>query len=266
MSELFKSGIIVSKNNSTTIPLAANATFIGAIDDVTSYEEIDINLDGGPSNAPGSLYFEFSTDGSNWDVSVLISGTQLTGPNIIPLPLRVILPYFRVRYVNGTTPQTSFRLTVCYHRTSGSRLTRFLSQPIDTTESVDVTKSITMASRQSDGSYQFLTLNASNGLIVDGSAATQPVKMFSSTGSSTSVAGSTSLITLLAANTSRLGATVFNDSTANIFVNLGNSASMTNYTVRMKPLSYFETPFGYTGIITAVFDAANGFARITEIT
>jgi hypothetical protein len=175
MSSLFKTGIIVSKGNSTTIPLAANATFAGSIDDVTSYEEIDINLFGSPSNAPGSLFFEFSPDGTNWDVSIQISGAQLPGPIIVPQLLRVVLPFFRVRYINGATLQTSFRLTVCYHRTSGTRLTRFLNQSVDNTEPIQVDKAIIMGQRTSDSTYQFLAINSSNALTIDGSSVTQPI-------------------------------------------------------------------------------------------
>ena len=133
MSQLFNTGIIVARGNSTTTPLAANATFTGTTDDVTSYEEIDINVAGSPNNAPGSLYFEFSPDGTHWDVSILVGGTQYYSPNIVPQFLRVVLPFFRVRYVNGNMPQTELRLTVVYHRVSGMRLTRYPNQTIDDT-------------------------------------------------------------------------------------------------------------------------------------
>lgn len=266
MSELYKSGIIVSRGNSTTVALGASASFVGQTEDVTSYEEIDINLAGSPSNAPGSLYFEFSPDGTNWDVSVLIGGSQLSGPSIVPQLLRVVLPYFRVRYINGTTPQSTLRLTVCFHRTSGTRLTRFLNQSIDNTEPVEVGKSVILAQRPSDSSYQLLAMNATNALYVDGSEVVQPVKATSTLGTTSSVTGSTSTITLLAANPNRLGSTVYNDSTTNMYIKLGSGATTTNFTVKMGQGAYYETPFGYTGILTGTFDVANGNARITEIT
>ena len=166
MSQLFKTGIVVSKGNSTNIPLAAYESFIGKTDDVTSYEEVDINLFGEPYNAPGSLYFEFSSDGYWWDVSIEIGGTQLSGPSIPPQVLRVVLPYFRVRYVNGNITQTTFRLTTVFHRSSGTRLTRYLNQYMDNTEGVDNTRSIISGYRP-DNSYGNISINSENMLMVD---------------------------------------------------------------------------------------------------
>lgn len=145
-------GIVVSSNNSTTTPLDAYGTFTGVADNLTSFSEIDLNLHGAPTTASGAMYFEFSPDGTHWDVSVLVSGAYLPDPNIQPLSLRVILPFFRVRYINGPTPQTEFRLTVVYHRGTVSRLTRFLNQDLIDSEGVEVTRSV-IAGRKADGSY-----------------------------------------------------------------------------------------------------------------
>lgn len=166
MSQMFNTGIVVSRSNTTTIPLAANAIFTGATDDVTSYEEIDINVAGAPANAPGSLYFEFSPDGINWDVSTQISGNELPGPSIVPQLLRVILPYFRVVYINGNVDQTAFRLTVTYHRASGTRLTRYLNQVVDFTEPVENAQAF-MAAKNTDGSFSHVSLNGFGALQVN---------------------------------------------------------------------------------------------------
>lgn len=174
MSQLFKTGIVVGTGNSTNVPLGANQTFVGSTDDVTSFEEVDINVAGSPSNAPGSLYFEFSPDQVHWDVSILVGNAQYYGPNIIPQHLRVVLPYFRVRYVNGNIPQTEFRLTTIYHRVSGTRLTRYLHQTIDSTEGVEMTRSIIDGYRP-DGTYGNILVSSDNHLIVDGYIQNFPV-------------------------------------------------------------------------------------------
>lgn len=174
MSQLFQTGIIISRGNSTSIPLAAHETFIGSTDDVTSYEGIDINIFGEPNDAPGAIYFEFSPDGIHWDVSVWIGNDDLPGPNIVPQNLRVILPYFRVKYINGPIPQTVFRLTISYHRVSGPRLTRYLDQTITDVEPIEVTRSV-IVGQVSDGYYGNLACNINNVLMVDGSATTQPI-------------------------------------------------------------------------------------------
>jgi hypothetical protein len=86
------------------------------------------------------------------------------------------------------------------------------------------------------------------------------------TGTQTTVAASVSNVTLLAANSSRLGATIYNDSTAILYIRLQASASTSNFTVKLFPDDYYEVPFGYTGIIDGVWASATGNARVTEIT
>lgn len=88
----------------------------------------------------------------------------------------------------------------------------------------------------------------------------------SGTGTSSNVGSSASVVTLLASNSSRLGATVFNDSNQNLFLKLGSAASLTSFTVRVTPNGYYEVPYSYTGIITGIWSSANGNARVTELT
>lgn len=162
------SQIVVSTNNSSTTPLAANASFIGGIDELWSYHDIDINLYGEPYNwAPGTLYFEFSPDKINWDVSIPIT---LDYPGIIPLPLRVILPYFRVRYINGSVPLSAFRLTTLFHREKARPLTRLLSQAVDPNEPIQIMRSI-LNTQYPDGSYNYLQSNALGQVKVDSTSA-----------------------------------------------------------------------------------------------
>lgn len=86
------------------------------------------------------------------------------------------------------------------------------------------------------------------------------------TGTSTNVASSATNVTLLASNSNRLGATIFNDSTQILFVKLGATASAASFTARLTSNGYYEVPFNYTGIIDGIWANANGSARITEIT
>jgi hypothetical protein len=88
----------------------------------------------------------------------------------------------------------------------------------------------------------------------------------SSTGTESNVAGSASSVTLLASNANRLGATIYNDSTANLYVKLGATASATSFTILLAANDYYEVPFGYTGIIDGSWASATGNARITELT
>lgn len=79
------------------------------------------------------------------------------------------------------------------------------------------------------------------------------------------VAGSATSVTLIASNSARKGATIWNDSSAILYVKFGTTASTTSCTVKMVADAYFEVPFGYSGIITWIWASATGSARVTEL-
>jgi hypothetical protein len=80
-----------------------------------------------------------------------------------------------------------------------------------------------------------------------------------------SVAASATSVTLAASNTARKGAMVQNDSASALYLKLGSAASITSYTCLMASGSYYETPYGYTGIITGAWASAVGAALVTEV-
>lgn len=92
------------------------------------------------------------------------------------------------------------------------------------------------------------------------------------TGTITSVNDAATSTTILAANASRKGATVFNDSTAVLYLALSDTtASATAYTVQIPAGGYYELPVCdggvYTGKIVGIWASdASGAARVTELT
>lgn len=88
----------------------------------------------------------------------------------------------------------------------------------------------------------------------------------SATGTPTSVAASITTGTILASNASRKGATIFNDGLANLKIACFTGASATSFTTLLRANSGYEVPSNYTGIITGIWDAALGNARVTEFT
>jgi hypothetical protein len=70
---------------------------------------------------------------------------------------------------------------------------------------------------------------------------------------------------LLAHNINRFGATVYNYSTANMYLKLGTGASPTCFTALLRSGDYYETPFNYTGQIDGYWTSATGTAHITEV-
>jgi hypothetical protein len=79
------------------------------------------------------------------------------------------------------------------------------------------------------------------------------------------VSGSASSVTLLSANPTRKGATLYNDSTAIAYVKLGGTASTTSYTVKLNQDDYYEVPADYVGVIDCIWASATGAMRITEL-
>jgi hypothetical protein len=90
----------------TTTVLAGGATFTSGALITDTYDTVSGVVF---SDQTGTCNIEQSTDGTNWDLVTAIAVTGGTGKDInVPL----VAPYFRVRYVNGATPQTVFRLRV----------------------------------------------------------------------------------------------------------------------------------------------------------
>lgn len=85
------------------------------------------------------------------------------------------------------------------------------------------------------------------------------------TGTQSNVGAAIVDTTILAANAARQGASVYNDSTAILYLLLANAvASNTLYSLQVQPGGYFEAPAKYTGIIKGIWASATGSARVTE--
>lgn len=100
-----------------------------------------------------------------------------------------------------------------------------------------------------------------------GSGTQRIINAGAATGTKSNVAGSASSVTILASNTSRKGAVIYNDSTALLYLDLsGGTASSSSYSVQMPANSYFELPGPtiYNGAITGIWTSAAGNARVTE--
>ena len=110
------------------------------------------------------------------------------------------------------------------------------------------------------------TADSTNALVVDSDGAAKTLRKRSATATKANVSAAVTTTALIASNTSRLGASVFNDSTSAMYVNLGASASTTAFVVKLAAASYYEIPFGYTGAVNGIWDTATGAARVCEFT
>jgi len=95
----------VSVPNSTTTLLGIGEVFIGEAE-LNSHQDVMVFV---KSSNNGTLYMEFSIDGTNWDTSLsfIYDTTRINPPHVIVKGSR----YYRTRFVNTSgTAQTVFRL------------------------------------------------------------------------------------------------------------------------------------------------------------
>lgn len=87
-----------------------------------------------------------------------------------------------------------------------------------------------------------------------------------STSSVTSVSSSGTSVSILASNSSRRGATFYNDVDKPCYLKFGATASTSSFTVKIFSNGFFSMPFPvYTGAIDAIWDSSpTGSLRITE--
>lgn len=91
---------------STSAPLDASGTFSTDVLPAVGLTKIVGSV---YADQAGTIYIEQSADRDNWDVSTSYAVLAEDGKGIDE---EILLPYVRVRYVNGDTDQTEFRLNV----------------------------------------------------------------------------------------------------------------------------------------------------------
>lgn len=104
-------GGATSTSNSTTTPLNSGGTYTGT-GEQNNFDNVGVMV---KTDQAGTLYFDFSSDGTNWDSTFPSSGFSVAA-SVSEFHTAVKLGrYFRVRYVNGTGgAQTYLRLTTYF--------------------------------------------------------------------------------------------------------------------------------------------------------
>jgi hypothetical protein len=90
----------------TTTPLAAGASVTSDWFETTGYDKI---VGSCFADQDGTLYIEQSPDGSNPDYE---ESTSYTANDKLGFIHELVCKYVRIRFVNGATAQTEFRLYV----------------------------------------------------------------------------------------------------------------------------------------------------------
>ena len=117
---------LLSTVNSSTTPLGIGANFTGAAE-LNSYDHVGVQIE---TDADGTLFFEFSVDGTNW-IDFPANGYRVAA-NTYEQHFAVKMGrYFRVRLENDGTAQTYLRLSTYYGM-------NFIPASIPTNETLDV--------------------------------------------------------------------------------------------------------------------------------
>ncbi len=89
---------------STTTPLAGAGVYTSTSQNLSRATTVSGTVF---ADVNGTAYVDWSGDGVNWDVS---NAVPVTGGTGVSFEFDVIAQNFRLRYVNGATAQTTFRL------------------------------------------------------------------------------------------------------------------------------------------------------------
>lgn len=128
---------IIDPKSSTDTPLPAGGVFVGEAVDMINGKELLISINSDQDSVADGVIFEFSQDRVNWfadDTAFTYSANTLRTFNVGP-----VSRFFRIRYINGPTPQTSFRIqTILLSSPSRKRVTKLKSElsPEETAETV----------------------------------------------------------------------------------------------------------------------------------
>lgn len=199
----------------------------------------------------------------------MTNGTQVTGiTGTVPLPTGASTAALQ-------TSGNSQLVTIASNQTNGTQVTAVNSSVLPTGAATETTlaaintKTPVLGQALAAASVpvvltaaQLITLTPPTTVAVTQAA------LAASTATLTNVSGSATTVSLLASNAGRKGAMVTNDSTASLYVKFGTTASTTSYTVLIPPGAYYEFPANtaiYTGAVDGIWSAANGAARITEL-
>lgn len=158
---------IVDINNSSTTALASLETFVGEATDVSQFTSFVVAL---KTDQAGTLYIEFSPDGTNWDSS--LSFFTYANSNEIHR-LTVTRKFARVRFYNSSTGgQTFFRLQTLLGQQQ--TLTSALNSQIQSDADTTVVRPLDFNLMVAEGLYQNRAQFIKDGINTDIDTASVP--------------------------------------------------------------------------------------------
>ena len=146
---------VVSSGNSTTAPLGISGEFVGTSEEVKDYATITVLVYSDQASAINGFIAEYSGDGTNWDDTDLYTIPAAKGKFFTFAPAG---RYFRVRYINGTSAQTEFRLQVIYHYERTKPSSHRINDQIVDDDDAELVKAV-ISGKKADGVYTNVALD-----------------------------------------------------------------------------------------------------------
>jgi hypothetical protein len=271
---------VLSTLNSTAANLGAGATFTGTYEDVLAYGSLAILY---ASDTACTLTLAWSNDGVTAHYSQVVMLARTSGS----VQIGVVARYVRLTILNtgGAQSSMSTKTLLCWEGAVSNEVVDVASDTqYNLLKSVPLFAALAYMQNPATGrlhrlktsdSGENLRVQIYNGTLpwntissIDAGASSLVVSPHTFQGATlTNVNDTATSTTLLSGNTARRAATIYNDSTVDLYVKFGITASTTSFTVKIGPQGYYEVPTGYVGRIDGIWASdASGAARITEMT
>lgn len=154
---------VVSAGNSTSTPLPAGGTFTGVFEEVLPFADVTVLIHTDQPSAVDGFKIEYSSNGVDVDADDVFTVVTLFGQQY---SFGTNSRYVRIRYVNGATPQTTFRLQTIYKRTRGKPSSHRLEESIVGDNDAELVKAVLTGISETSTLYENVELSATNSLKV----------------------------------------------------------------------------------------------------
>lgn len=259
---------LVDPANSTTTPLGVGGVFTGTFVDMTDYSSVSVMVASNQPSATNGLVFQWSTNGMDIDDEQSHSYASFASEQGRFLYAGVRTRFFRIKYTNGSSVQTFFRLQTLLRRGPiGGSISPLAFTPNQDQDALPQ-HSLLYGRNISSPSGALVALKTDNdatSLIVN-----HPLNR-STISERTIIASAifSQQIDLFALfGGTRRFLHIFNDTVrGTLFLRLGSSASLVSYFWKIPPQHLWNLPLAwgkYSGGIHGIWDVADGTARSVE--
>jgi hypothetical protein len=159
----------VSTVNSTSAALGAGATFTGTPEDVSQFASLSVAFYVQPYTATGNVLVQFSNTASPfYPVSNTVTAVTSLTANGFTLDTTMTSQYFRVQYINDSTPQTALMIQTIYHPQARiAAKTARLAEPMTDYSDTLNTRALLWGKTNGGNVYEQIASNGENSLVVN---------------------------------------------------------------------------------------------------